>query len=80
MQTIEQTTQMLENKVNDTKQLVCDKYNVIKEITEDMITVEVDLSSVTATKGQTVSVPAVVTVANPDCWVCGTYSVEVTIN
>lgn len=56
------------------------KENIIKEITEDMITVEVDLSSVTATKGQTVSVPAVVTVANPDCWVCGTYSVEVTIN
>lgn len=34
MQNIEQTTQMLENKVNDVKQLVCDKYNVIKEITE----------------------------------------------
>lgn len=34
MQTTEQTTQMLENKVNDAKQLVCDKYNVIKEITE----------------------------------------------
>ncbi len=59
---------------------VVGKENVIKEITKDMITVEVDLSSVTATKGQTVSVPAVVSVANPDCWVCGTYSVEVTIN
>lgn len=34
MQTTEQTKQMLENKVNDAKQLVCNKYNVIKEITE----------------------------------------------
>jgi len=34
MQTIEQTTQMLENKVNEAKQLVCNKRNILNEVTE----------------------------------------------
>lgn len=48
-------------------------------ITEDMISVEVDLSSVTISEGETLSLPAVVTVNNPACWVCGSYMVEVTL-
>ena len=48
-------------------------------ITEDMISVEVDLSDVAITTGETLSLPAVVTVTNPACWVCGSYMVEVTL-
>ncbi len=48
-------------------------------ITEDMISVEVDLSSVAITEGETLNLPAVVTVNNPACWVCGSYMVEVTL-
>ncbi len=51
----------------------------LNSITEDMIIVEVDLSSVTLEEGETVSVPAVVTVNNPGCWVCGTYTVDVSL-
>lgn len=49
----------------------------IENITVDNISVEVDLSSVKIINGQTVSVPAVVTVDSPSCWVYGTYSVDV---
>lgn len=51
----------------------------LSRITEDMISVEVDLSSVAITEGETLSLPAVVTVSNPACWVCGSYMVEVTL-
>lgn len=58
---------------------VVGKTEELNRITEDMISVEIDLSSVTVVEGKTVSVPAVVTVNNPDCWVCGTYTVEVSL-
>ncbi len=47
-------------------------------ITEDMISVAVDLSELDLNAGQTVSIPAVVTVkSDTGCWVYGTYSVDV---
>ncbi len=50
----------------------------LSSITEDMITVAVDLSDLDLTGGQTVTVPAVVTVkSDTGCWVYGTYSVDV---
>lgn len=55
------------------------KPEVLNSITEDMISVEIDLSELDIAKGTTINIPAVVTVDNPDCWVCGTYEVEVTL-
>ncbi len=51
----------------------------LETVTEDNIKVEVDLSEVEITKGQTVSVPANVTVDNAGCWIYGTYFVEVSL-
>lgn len=53
--------------------------DALKSITEDSITVEVDLSGVELTEGQRVSVPAIVTVNDPNCWAFGTYTVEVSL-
>lgn len=58
---------------------VVGKKDVLNRITEDMISIEVDLSTLAITEGETVSLPAVVTVSDPSCWVCGTYMVEVTL-
>lgn len=55
------------------------KKDSLSRITEDMISIEIDLSTLAITKGETVSLPAVVTVGDPSCWVCGTYIVEVTL-
>jgi hypothetical protein len=51
----------------------------LETVTEDNIKVEVDLSEVDISKGQTVTVPANVTVKSTNCWVYGTYTVEVSI-
>ena len=51
----------------------------LETVTEDNIKVEVDLSEVDISKGQTITVPANVTVDNPGCWIYGTYSVEVSL-
>ncbi len=53
--------------------------NDLSSITEDDITIEVDLSELEITKGQSVSVPAVVGVKSASCWVYGTYAVEVSL-
>lgn len=50
----------------------------LKGITEDMITVEVDLSSVTLEEGERKTIPAVVMVDSPSCWVYGEYTVDIT--
>ncbi|MBR5442250.1 MAG: hypothetical protein IKV44_04800, partial [Clostridia bacterium] len=55
------------------------KKDVLSKITADMINVEVDLSTVAITTGETVTLPAVVTVNDGSCWVCGTYMVDVTL-
>ena len=49
----------------------------LKAITEDMVTVEVDLSSVTLEDGVWKTVPAVVTVDSATCWIYGAYTVDV---
>lgn len=51
----------------------------LKSITEDSITVEVDLSGVELTEGQSLTVPAIVTVNSQSCWAFGTYTVEVSM-
>lgn len=51
----------------------------LESITEDDIKVEIDLSDVDISKGQTVTVNAVVSVNNAGCWIYGTYSVEVSM-
>lgn len=51
----------------------------LESITEEAITVEVDLSEIDINKGQSLTVPAVVTVDNAGCWIYGSYSVEVSL-
>ncbi len=51
----------------------------LKGITEDMISVDVDLSSVTLEDGELKTVPAVVTVNSASCWVYGAYTVDVSM-
>lgn len=53
--------------------------DALKSITEDSITVEVDLSGVELTEGQSVTLPAIVTVNNQSCWAFGAYTVEVSM-
>jgi len=51
----------------------------LEAITYENIKVEVDLSEVDISQGQSVTVPAVVTVDNAGCWVYGSYFVEVSL-
>ncbi|MBR2877243.1 MAG: hypothetical protein IKC01_08895 [Clostridia bacterium] len=51
----------------------------LESITDDLISVEVDLSSVKITEGQTVSVPVNVILKSANCWVYGSYTAEVTL-
>ncbi len=51
----------------------------LESITEEAIKVEIDLSVIDISKGQSVTVPAVVTVDNAGCWIYGNYSVEVSL-
>jgi len=51
----------------------------LESITEDDITVEIDISTLNISAGQTTTVPANVTVKSTNCWVYGTYIVEVSL-
>ncbi len=51
----------------------------LESITEENIKVEVDLSETDISQGQSVTVPAVVSVDNAGCWINGTYFVEVSL-
>lgn len=51
----------------------------LENITENEITVEIDVSDVNISAGQTTNVPANVTVKSSNCWVYGTYTVEVSL-
>ena len=51
----------------------------LESITEENIKVEVDLSEVDISQGQSLTVPAVITVNNAGCWIYGTYSVEISL-
>ncbi len=57
--------------------LIVGKEADLMKITEDMISVSIDLSLMDITAGEAVSIPAVVSVDSPSCWVYGTYSVKV---
>ncbi len=60
--------------------VIVGKEKSLKQITEDMITIEVDLSLVDIEKGETAEIPAIVNVDSPDCWVYGVYTVKVRQN
>lgn len=68
-------------KISELNKSLCivGKESALKDITADSVTVEVDLSDVELSKGQSVSVPVIVTVNSQNCWAYGTYSVEVTL-
>lgn len=51
----------------------------LESITEKDLKVEADLSEVDIRKGQTITVPAVVSVDSSSCWVYGEYYVEVSL-
>lgn len=51
----------------------------LESVTDDDISVEVDLSEVDIRAGQSVTVPAVVSVRSDDCWVYGIYYVDVSL-
>ena len=51
----------------------------LESITEDDISVEIDISDINISAGQSTSVPANVTVKSSNCWVYGTYTVEVSL-
>lgn len=51
----------------------------LKSITKDMIKVEVDLSQVEWKAGENVTVPAIVSVDKPTCWIYGNYTVEISM-
>ncbi len=51
----------------------------LKGITKDKIYVEIDLSQVDISEGETVTIPALITVDSDTCWVYGTYDVEITL-
>ncbi len=51
----------------------------LESITENDITVEIDISDINISSGQTTAVPANVTVKSTNCWVYGTYTVEVSL-
>ena len=48
-------------------------------ITKDNIYLEIDLSQVEAEEGETVVIPALITVDSDTCWVYGTYDIEITL-
>lgn len=51
----------------------------LESITEDDISVEIDISDINISAGQTTSVPANVTIKSANCWIYGTYTVEVSL-
>lgn len=51
----------------------------LESITDDDIKVEVDLSEIDISQGQSITVPAVVSVDNAGCWIYGSYFVEVSL-
>lgn len=57
--------------------VVVGKDESLKEITAESISVEVDISDVVIEEGESVEVPAVVTVKNAGCWVYSSYTVTV---
>ncbi len=59
--------------------IVVGREKELESITEENIKVEIDLSELDISQGQSVTVPAVVSVDNSGCWIYGTYFVEVSL-
>ena len=59
--------------------IIVGKAKDLETITEDNIKVTIDLSETDISKGQTITVPALVTVDNAGCWVYGSYMVDVSL-
>lgn len=57
--------------------VIVGKQEDLVNITEDMISVEIDLSTVSLNEGESKTIPAVVTVDSTTCWVYGSYTVTV---
>lgn len=51
----------------------------LEAITTEDIKVEIDLSEIDISQGQSITVPAVVTVDNAGCWIYGSYFVDVSL-
>lgn len=51
----------------------------LESITNENIKVEIDLSELEISEGQSVTIPAVITVDNAGCWIYGSYFVEVSL-
>lgn len=51
----------------------------LESITEEDVKVEIDLSEIDISQGQSITVPAVVTVDNAGCWIYGSYFVDVSL-
>lgn len=51
----------------------------LESITVDDISVKIDLTDIEISQGQSVTIPAVVSVDNAGCWIYGTYFVEVSL-
>lgn len=66
-------------KISDVSKavVVVGKDEDLKSITHDKISVEVDLSQVEWKSGESVTVPAIVSVDSSTCWIYGTYTVEI---
>ncbi|MBE6751401.1 MAG: hypothetical protein E7556_02630 [Ruminococcaceae bacterium] len=59
--------------------MVVGSEKALESITEDDITVEIDISEIGISAGQTTTVPANVTIKSANCWIYGTYTVEVSL-
>lgn len=59
--------------------MVVGSEKALESITENDITVEIDISEINISAGQTTTVPANVTIKSANCWVYGTYTVEVSL-
>lgn len=59
--------------------IVVGKEKELEAITAENLKVEIDLSEIDITQGQSVTVPAVVSVDNAGCWIYSTYFVEVSL-
>ena len=70
-----------EYKVSDLSKsvIVVGAEKEIESITVDDIKVEIDLSEIDISQGQSITVPAVVTVDNAGCWIYGSYFVDVSL-
>ena len=68
-------------KISDVSKsvVVVGKENDLKSITHKQMKVEIDLSQVEWKAGETITIPAIVSVDSSSCWIYGNYTVEITM-